>query len=553
MTDENVRLWEQLYPEGLRHKIDYHACDVLKIWRDRVKSEPNTVVLNYYKQNFTTLELDNLSDAFAVALRESGVAYSDRVGIHLQNTPHFIIALLALWKLGAVALLLNPMYFGRELIHIIRDAEPVGIITNVDCYEQIASDTQNLTVHWIWTVDPDDFLLGKREIQVTNGTSNESRPKTFIYLINQYLGRTPDLVDIRTTDIALLTYTSGTTGPAKGAMNTHGNVLAVISSLSKFLGITQDDVIYALAPLFHITGVIALGVMAILQASKLVMTGRFNASSALEAIRREGVTFTTGSITAFIAMMNEPNATRDHFKSIKTLYSGGAPVPASVVEQFEAKFGHYIHNAYGMTETTNGVIAVPRGRRAPVDPKSGTLSVGVPLPGLEVTIERRPTSSADSISTIGELVMSGPQIVPGYWRNPEATKRTMPGGALHSGDAAAMDGEGWIYIVDRIKDQINVSGYKVWPREVEDAIYRFPGVLEVGVIGVPDAYQGESVAAFIAPKPGVHINCDELRRFLKTELAAYKVPRYLRLVVTLPKTLTGKIQRSKLRESFDQI
>jgi long-chain acyl-CoA synthetase len=232
---------------------------------------------------------------------------------------------------------------------------------------------------------------------------------------------------------------------------------------------------------------------------------------------------------------------------MKSVYSGGAPIPPSTIDRFRERFRIYIHNVYGMTETSTAVIAVPQGAEAPVDEASGTLSIGVPLPALEVRVvdaSDQPVGPGEQ----GELVLRGPQVVPGYWHKPEATASTMPEGWLHTGDGAIMDEAGWVYLVDRLKDQINTSGYKVWPREVEDALYAHPAVHEVAVVGQPDSYRGETVVAYVSLKAGRSATEDELIAFTRERLAAYKRPRAIHAVSDLPKTQTGKIRRNVLRE-----
>lgn len=220
----------------------------------------------------------------------------------------------------------------------------------------------------------------------------------------------------------------------------------------------------------------------------------------------------------------------------------------STVERFQERFGVYIHNGYGMTETTSAVIAVPPGRRAPIHLPSGTLSIGLPLPHLTtrvVDLHGRPVPSGEQ----GELELSGPQVVPGYWGKDEATVQTMPEGRLRTGDVAVIDEQGWVYLVDRLKDQINVSGYKVWPREVEDALYEHPAVLEAAVIGQPDDYRGETVVAYVSLKTGQSATQEELIAFSRDRLAAYKCPRQVHVIADLPKTQSGKIRRAELRKA----
>ncbi|MFW6187755.1 MAG: class I adenylate-forming enzyme family protein, partial [Actinomycetota bacterium] len=349
-------------------------------------------------------------------------------------------------------------------------------------------------------------------------------------------------------DVAGFIYTSGTTGPPKGAMNTHGNVLTVATTCAAWMGLKPGDSVLAVAPLFHITGAVIDAATPLLHDATLVFVNRTDPAVAVDAFAEHAVTCTTGSITVFNAIYQVDGADAQAFTSARTLYSGGAPIPPATVESFRERFGQYIHNVYGMTETTSAVIAVPPGVEAPVDPASGSLSIGLPLPNLEARIvdpEGRPLPPGEQ----GELELSGPQIVPGYWNNPEATARTMPGGRLRTGDVAVMDEAGWVYIVDRLKDQINVSGYKVWPREVEDALYEHPAVYEAAVVGQPDPYRGETVVAYVSVKAGRTVTGEELIEFTRQRMAAYKYPRIVHVIDDLPKTQTGKIRRRALREN----
>ena len=260
---------------------------------------------------------------------------------------------------------------------------------------------------------------------------------------------------------------------------------------------------------------------------------RFDAARALELIERHRVTFTTGAITVFIALMDAPEAGERDTSSLRTIVSGGAPIAPATVEAFEERFGTYIHNIYGLTETTSPSHCVPMGTRAPVDPTSGALSVGVPIYGTVVRVVGEDGRDLPA-GEVGEIVTSGPQVVPGYWGRPEESERAIPGGALHTGDVGFMDADGWFYVVDRKKDQINAAGYKVWPREVEDVLYGHPAVREAAVVGVPDAYRGETVKAFVSLRPGARVDADELIAFCRERMAAYKYPRVVELVDELP-------------------
>jgi long-chain acyl-CoA synthetase len=285
-----------------------------------------------------------------------------------------------------------------------------------------------------------------------------------------------------------------------------------------------------------------------MSSARLVLAYRFDAQVLLELIRQKRPTFTVGAITVFIALANAAEVAREDLASLRVIASGGAPIAPAVVESFEKQFGHYIHNVYGMTETTAPTHGVPPGVVAPVDPRSGALSVGVPAPGIEMAIVDE-VGAPVAPGEIGELVVSGSRIVPGYWNKPKETEAAFADGWLTTGDVGFLDEDGWFYIVDRKKDVIIASGYKVWPRDVEDVIYGHPAVREVAVVGVPDAYRGESVKAFVSLKAGAVVAPDELVRFAKERLAAYKYPREVEILDEIPKTVTGKLLRRALRTS----
>ncbi|WP_372450620.1 class I adenylate-forming enzyme family protein [Dietzia psychralcaliphila] len=552
MSEPKPRPWRELYRPGLDESLVERRTTLVDAWRSRVDASPDRTAIAYFDTTLSARDVDGMSDALGAALQERGVGAGDRVGIHLQNIPQYAIALIALWKIGAAAVVLNPMYFGRELRLPVEDSGAVGIIATDRDVPAIRESTQGTDAGWILSTSERD-LQTRNDPRVFGGaesgaeSSAASEDGELVELIAAFSGRTPEPVTVSPDDLALLTYTSGTTGPPKGAMNSHANVVAVARSFADFVGVVPGDVVLAIAPLFHITGAVINATLGLLADTTLVFAGRFRPEVVLDAFREHEVTYTIGSITAFNALMRLDEAGPEHFESVKTLYSGGAPIPPSTVERFRERFGHYIHNGYGMTETTSGVVAVPPGLRAPVDESSGTLSIGVPLPGIDATVvgvDDHPVPAGEQ----GELVLSGPQIVSGYWRNDAATASTMPGGRLHTGDVAVMDEAGWVYLVDRLKDQINASGYKVWPREVEDALYEHDAVFEAAVVGLPDEYRGEKVVAFVSLKAGQTASEDELVAFAASRLAAYKRPTEVHVVGELPKTQTGKIRRRELRD-----
>jgi len=260
---------------------------------------------------------------------------------------------------------------------------------------------------------------------------------------------------------------------------------------------------------------------------------------------------TVGAITAFLALMHHPDAGRHDLSCLTRCYSGGAPIPPSAIDAFEKKFGVYIHNIYGLTESTSPTHAVPLGTRAPVDPESGALSVGVPVPGCDVRLlDLADPSRPAAPGTPGEFAVRGPMMVNGYWNRPEVSVHAFRDGYFLTGDVVMMDERGFFYVIDRKKDMIIVSGFKVWPRDVEDTLNQHPGVREAAVVGVPDEYRGETVKAFVSLKDGFRdsVTEQELIAFCKERMAAYKYPRVVELVEEVPKTVTGKFLRRLLRD-----
>lgn len=549
MEDTSVTpVWAGAYPPGLPTLMDVKAASLVDAWNERVRRNPEGRALAYFDGSISAAELHQLSDAFAAALEARGITYGDRIGIQLQNIPQYVIAFLALWKLGAIAVLMNPMYKERELRHLIEDSGARGILADDSLYPATAAAAAGTAVEWILTTSGLEYQRRNDPRIFHSAVPAPSSPDgDMAAWIAEFAGRKPADRNLAQSDVALLAYTSGTTGAPKGAMNTHGNILNVAATCSAWMGLQPGDSVLAVAPLFHITGAVIDAATPLLADTTLVMVNRTDPAVVVDAFAEHQITCTTGSITVFNAIYQVLDAAAAHFASARTLYSGGAPIPPSTVHAFKERFGAYIHNIFGMTETTSAVIGVPPGVQAPVDPASGSLSIGLPLPNVTARIIDA-AGNALPFGEQGELELSGPQIVPG-WNNPDATARTMPGGRLRTGDVATMDESGWVYIVDRMKDQINVSGYKVWPREVEDVLYEHPAVYEAAVVGMPDAYRGESVVAYVSLKSGHTATEEELIAFTKERLAAYKYPRSVYVIDDLPKTQTGKIRRRELRKT----
>ena len=539
--------WLNLYDPGQPAGIGLEFTDALAMFRASAARNPDGDAIRYFGGRITLRELDELSDAFAVALLDLGLSAGDRVALYLQNVPQFVIGMLATWKAGGIAVPVNPMNRARELDAVLRDSGTRVLVCLPGLYRDVAravvTDTTVITTSELeYRAHGDPRVFSGIEREATPGTTHDMAA-----LIERYRGQVPPSVTLTPDHTAFLTYTSGTTGPPKGAMNTHGNVVFNSQTYGQWCRLGPDDIVLGIAPLFHITGLIAHVTLSLLLGAPLVLGYRFEPSAMIDTIRDERPTFTIGSITVFIALMNAPNAERDALASLTKTWSGGAPIPPSTVKAFQAQFGQYIHNAYGLTETTSPSHLVPFDAVAPVDDISGALSVGVPVYDTVVRIVGDDGQDLPA-GEVGEIVTSGPMVVSGYWNKPEETEHALPGGALHTGDVGYMDPAGWFYIVDRKKDQINAGGYKVWPREVEDVLYQHEAVREAAVVGVPDAYRGETVKAYVSLRPGKTATAGELIAFCRENMAAYKYPRQIEFLDELPKTVSGKLLRRELRD-----
>ncbi|WP_030907783.1 class I adenylate-forming enzyme family protein [Streptomyces sp. NRRL F-5126] len=538
--------WLALLSEAQRAPIS-PAPSLVHAFRHSAAGAPGRTAVAYFDGRLTYREADEFSDSVAGYLAANGVERGDRVAIMLQNSPHFVIALLGAWKAGAIVVPLNPMYKSAEVGHVLADAEVAALVCSDRAWEAYlraaAADSPvrlALTACELDLQTRDDArVLNFARLPVPDDADD------LLAVARQGLAA-PEGREPAAGDTALISYTSGTSGRPKGAMNSHGNIMFNAERQATGQGLAEGSCYFALAPLFHITGMVCELAACFTNAGTLALAYRFESGAVLDAFLEHRPVYTVGPSTAFMALAAHPDATRDHFSSFEQISSGGAPLPPALVEKFRAGFGPYVHNGYGLTECTAPCASVPPGVEAPVDPASGTLAVGVPGPDTVVRI-LDDAGEEVPLGEQGEIAVRGPQVVSGYWRMPEATEEAFPGGELHTGDIGFMDPDGWLYVVDRKKDMINASGFKVWPREVEDVLYTHPSVREAAVVGVPDPYRGETVKAYVSLRPGESTDGDAIAGYCKERLAAYKYPRVVEILPELPKTTSGKILRRELR------
>jgi acyl-CoA synthetase (AMP-forming)/AMP-acid ligase II len=545
------RPWTPHWPPGLADTAIELPTEPLHVLLSRnARRRPAEPALIYYGRVVTFGELDEASDRYAGWLASRGVQPGDRVGILLQNCPQFAIAYYGGLKAGAINVCLNPMQKTAELAYELSDAGAVALVTSAHEYAAVAPIRNRPGLKAVAFTTYRDFVPATPSLPVPPALLEDGHPvpsdSDDFRVIATSAPRLPAPHGPLLSDTALIQYTSGTTGVPKGAELTHGNLVANCELQVRYVGVRDDDVILGVLPWFHITGMESqLNIMAY-AGVPLVALGRFDLDTLLGAIQQYRVTLTTLIATLNIAIVNYPKTAQYDLKSLRACFSGGAPVPAEIARRWEAVTGYPLIEGYGLSETT-----APTHVNPPHRPKYGT--VGVPLP----MVDARIVSLEDGVTDVpaghsGEIVVRGPMVMKGYWQKPDASAEVLRDGWFATGDIGRMDEEGYFTIEERKKDMLKVSGFSVFPAEVEALMYRHPAIAEVAVVGLPDAYRGDNPAAAVVLKPESRGNVteQELVDWCRAEMSAYKAPRIVQFVNTLPRNPSGKVLKRVLRESM---
>jgi long-chain acyl-CoA synthetase len=482
---------------------------------DRASTDPNLPAIKQGETILTYGALDAAAARAATLLAQHGVTPGDRVALIMPNVAYFPVVYYAILRLGAVVVPMNPLLKAGE-IAFTWDDSGARVAVVFALFAEEATKAAGTTGTDVIVVAPGDF---DRELADTEPTTG--------------------VVERAADDTAVILYTSGTTGTPKGAELTHRNVWSnVTTSLETLMPLGPGDMVFGGLPLFHSFGQTVGLNAAIASGACLTLLPRFDGEQALEIVQRDRVTLFLGVPTMYMGLLAVKDKERFDTSTLLLAASGGASLPVEVLRGVEEAFGFRLIEGYGLSETSP--IASFNHPDRPT--KAG--SVGTPIRGVEFELhdsEDRPVADGE----IGEIVIRGENVMKGYWRRPEATAEAMRGGWFHSGDLATRDADGYYFIVDRVKDMINRSGFNVYPREVEEVLYSHPDVAEAAVLAVPDARHGEEVAAMVTLKEGGTVTEDELRDWVKTRIAAYKYPRIVRFGV-LPKGPTGKILKREI-------
>lgn len=527
--------------------LDLSEKPLQEFLRDNARINPNKVAINYYGREISFQELNIHSDKLATALCAFGLKKGDRVSLFLENSPQFVIGYFAIHKAGGVVVAANPMFKEEELEYEIKDSGAKIIISQDILYPKANKIRAEAGLSHVILTSYWDYLPQHPSLPIhpSMQAPKERFPQTFDFLelMDAYPPEPPRVDFNLQEDLALLQYTSGTTGLPKGAMITHYSLLYNVVGSTVWLGIHEGDIHLSVLPFSHVTGMIHSMNMPVYTGTTNIMLSRFDPETAMKAIQQYRCTTWTSITTMNVAVVNFPDVEKYNLSSLKRCLSGGAPVPKEILEKWRNMVGTELSEGYGLSETISQTHMNPW-----FSPRYG--SVGLPTFGVNCRIVDVETGKELSLEEKGELLIKGPMVMKGYWNRPEETAEVLKEGWLATGDIAKMDPDGYFYIVGRKKDLIKASGYSVFPAEVESFLYGHPAVKEVAVIGIPDPYRGENIKALIVLKPEYEnkVKGEEVITWAKEKMAAYKYPRFVEFIKELPKTSSGKILKRVLRE-----
>ena len=557
----NERPWLANYDGGVPHTLEIPDVTFFHFLEESAKKFPDRACTIFKGAVITYKEMSAITDRVAAALVKMGVKKGDRVGIFMPNTPQFVMAYYGILKAGAVVVATNPLYTAPEIAHGANDAgiEVMFVMTNF--YKTMKKAQPDTRIKKLIVTNLKETLPPLLRVMFTllrekkQGFRIEGGLEDGDIWFQDLLAKNQDTsrpaVEIDSSDIALFQYSGGTTGVSKGAVATHRNIVANALQISSWMTKLDEgsEIVLMAIPLFHVYGMVAGMGFAIANGGSMVMVPNpRDLKDILSNIQKHKATIFPGLPALYNGINNYPDAKAGKYdlSSIKACISGSAPLMRETKEQFESLTGGKLVEGYGLSEAPTATHCNP------LIGENRTGSIGMPLPGVDAKIINLDDGETEvQQGEIGEIVIHSPQVMKGYHNMPTETAnalRTMKDGKvwLFTGDIARMDEDGYFYIVDRKKELIKPGGYQVWPREVEEALSAHPKILEVGVGGIPDAYRGETVKAWIVLKPGESATEEELKAFCKESLAPYKVPTHYEFRDELPKTTIGKILRREL-------
>ncbi|WP_312472868.1 long-chain fatty acid--CoA ligase [Neobacillus sp.] len=540
--DYQKKPWLKFYDSRISEEVSNEYDSLFDLLKQAANIHNEKPALTFFGKSWSYKETRMISEWLAASLYRIGFKKGDRMAIMLPNCPHYIFSLFATFRIGGIAVQVNPMYVEREIEYVLNDSEAEYMVVFEALYPRVKQVQSRTSLKKLIVVG-----FGGKKVELAEGDLYFEDFLTHDNVI-------PEIpIDIK-EDVAILQYTGGTTGVSKGVMLTHHNLLANIIQVCDFTYNAVDEKpenfkIVSVLPMFHVYGLSCNALSGIRIGCNQLILPRFDVNEVLELIKREKPFQLTAVPTMIFALNSHPDLEESNIGDIYYLSSGGAPLPVEQVKSFEKRVGKRLADGYGLSETAPSAISTP-----PFLPRK-LGSVGIPIPGTEARIVTETAAGYVDVPVgeAGELILRGPQVMKGYWKRPGDTEMVLKDGWLFTGDIAKMDEDGYFYILDRKKDLIIASGYNVYPREIEEVLYQHEGVEEAIVVGIPDTYRGETVKAFVKLKAGLTITPDKLIAFAKINLAPYKVPKDIEILDELPKSSVGKLLRRMLRKEEEKV
>lgn len=555
------RPWQTLYEQGVPGDIAYPEGMVVPDILDRAASRfpnnpsaifPTALGSRMLAGRLTYRDMVEATNRFANALIQLGVRKGDRVALLFPNSPQFVISFFGALKAGAVVIAFNPLYTEHEIERQLNDCGAETVVTMTKWYPILKKVQAKTRVTRVIATNIKDYFHPIASLLFTllrekkDGFRVQLDPKDYSFkMMLQNASPADPKVQITPDDIALLQYTGGTTGVPKGAVLTHRNLVSNCLQSVAWFTTAQDgkEVTLSIIPFFHMYGMQIAMLLTLYKAGALVLFPRFELDQAFMAIDTYKPTIFPGVPALYIAMINSPDVSRHDLHSVRMCLSGAAPLPQEVQTAFEMLSGGRLVEGYGMTESS------PLTHANPINGERRTGSIGVPVPSTDARIVN-PENPDEALppGSVGELAIKGPQVFQGYWNRPEESVNTLRNGWLITGDIARMDDDGFFYIVERKKDMIIVGGYKVFPRDIEEELFKHPKIKDATVIGVFHPKLGQVPKAFVVLKDGESCTAQEIVEYMNKSVAEYKVPRQVEFRDALPKTIIGKVLKRQLAE-----
>jgi long-chain acyl-CoA synthetase len=545
------KIWFKSYAPGVPQEIDFENMTLPEALKRSAQIYPESTALLFMGKHLSYAELDRLVNRFARALLDLGVKKGDKVAMLLPNLPQTVIAVYAAFRIGAVAVMNNPLYTERELEYQFNDSDSKVLVSLDLLHPRILKIKDKTKIEKVIYCHINDYLpFPKKQLfplvkkQMYRKFEPQEGFHEFLPIIQKYTDSPVENAS-NWEEVGAFIYTGGTTGVSKGVMLTHANLSSNVQQFSVWFPDLKKgaESVLAVFPFFHSAGFTAIMNLSIWNGYTDILLPRPEPATVIEMLKKFKPNYLPAVPTIFVGLLNSPEFHKMDLSFIKGFFSGAAPLAADTLQQLKDLTGATMLEVYGLTETTPIATVTPWGGKI----KPGT--VGTPVPSTDVKIVDVDTGKEkQKIGTPGEIIVKGPQVMKGYYKKPEETAQVLKDGWLYTGDIGMFDEDGYLTIVDRKKDMIIAGGYNIYPREIDEILFQHPKILEACSIGVPDAYRGETVKAYVVVKPGETLTADEVIEFTREKLAPYKAPKMVEFIDALPKSAVGKILRKEVKE-----